>query len=203
MPVRHSYCVSPISLCTGNNEMAVIKDLENTEWLLEIDAGAIRRVKSKLELDLTLPHDEYKNEVTLCEQLIVDIPLMLDVIGVILAPQVEAMGLSVDDFYKRFKPVVIRRAIDAFQKEWMDFFQTLGRSTIAQIIAQALKVRDQIQANAAEKFNQMCDVQIKLINHEVDTQVAEAVKQAEATLTESGANSIPSPDDSESATSTT
>jgi hypothetical protein len=129
------------------------------EWKIDLTIGSMKRVKDALGLDLLAPHerpDEKADErarsklfsgrkALLVSVLNADPGLMFDVIANIIAPQLEAKKVSVDDFVESMGGDAAYAAYRAFVDEWSDFFQKFHRPDAA---AMVLKHVEMIEAES-------------------------------------------------------
>jgi hypothetical protein len=134
-------------------------DTLGREWKIDITIGALARVKSAMGLDLLAPHevpgddaDErarsklFKGRKALLVSVLNSDPsLLFDVIANILAPQMEAKKVPVEDFVESMGGDAAYSAYRAFVDEWSDFFLKFHRPDAA---AMVLKHAEMIEAES-------------------------------------------------------
>jgi hypothetical protein len=139
--------------------MRYFKDITGRQWGLELTIGAVKRVKDSLGLDLLAPAnppgpkaDERAKEVLwkghpapLVSVLNADASLLFDVIYLAIRPQLDKAGCNADDFVESMGGDAAYAAYEAFQAEWLDFFQKLHRPDAAKMVE---KHRAMVEAQA-------------------------------------------------------
>lgn len=107
--------------------MRTFSDTQGRQWSVDLNIGAIKRVKSLVGVDLLQTKDG---------QLLIslaDDPVKLaDVLFAIVQPQAQSRGVSDEDFGAALGGDTIRLATEAFVEELIDFFlkfqPTIGRT---------------------------------------------------------------------------
>ena len=104
--------------------MHAFKDAAGEDWLLQINVGAIKRVRALLGVDLLALEQGAPPLIT---RLGTDVILLCDVIFVLLKPQADALGITDEQFGAALEGEAILNAQTAFYEELESFFQSLGR----------------------------------------------------------------------------
>jgi hypothetical protein len=109
--------------------MKMFRDKNSREWKIEINIGAVKRVRDLLKLDLLESGQE--NKIPALTQLGTDIVALIDTIFVIVKPQADQAGISDEQFAEAIGGQAGFDATNAFYEELADFFQSLGRNELA------------------------------------------------------------------------
>ena len=137
------------------------KDTVGKDWLVEINIGALKRVRGLLDLDLLALE---AGDPPLLTRLGLDIVLICDVLFALLKPQADAADVTDEQFAERLGGEVILAAHKAFYEELTDFFQSLGRNHMATAVQKQLEMIDAGTRLADEKLKEInIDAEAKLI----------------------------------------
>lgn len=117
--------------------MQTFKDSSGREWTFRVTVGAIARVKGSLGINLA---DPQLGEPPLLTRLETDQELLASTMYALLAPDIEAAGLTPDKFAECLDGEAFGAAHDAFWEELRDFFQKSKRSNLAEMISAQLRV---------------------------------------------------------------
>lgn len=134
--------------------MQSFKDLKDTKWLLDFNAGTLRRVKALTGHDLTLPHDA-TGEGVLAEKVTRDTMLLVDLLWTVCQPQAVEAGVSEDQFAERLGGGVLKAARIAFLEEWASFSRSLGLETLAEVIQQAAALQQVISTESTKQLHRL------------------------------------------------
>lgn len=105
--------------------MRVIKDLKGRQWELQITVGTIKRVRSKLDMDLYNIGDEGFIKT------IIDDPIkLIELFWVILEDEVEKQEIDEAEFCKGWAGEVIEIATNLFIEELIEFFPPKKRMPV-------------------------------------------------------------------------
>lgn len=97
--------------------MRTFSDTQGRQWCIDINIGALKRVKTLIDVDLL----QAKDGETLL--LLADDPMKLaDVLFALVQPMALARGVSDEDFGAALGGDTMRAAADAFVEELIDFF---------------------------------------------------------------------------------
>jgi hypothetical protein len=140
--------------------MKTFHDNTGRPWRVEIDIGAIKRVREFLpEVDLLAPHspavgetrkDRRGRPMPLMTRLMYDDVLLVDTIFVVVKPQADALKVSDLDFAAAIGGKAALEANRAFQAEWADFFRQRGRPAEATALEEnAAIVQEESEAQAS------------------------------------------------------
>lgn len=189
----------------GGTALKTFSDGKN-QWSIEIGVGSIKRVLADTGLNLSLPHEPDADGRTLAERLVFDIVLQVDVIWSLVRLQAEKLSISVDDFCHAMKADLMLAAVEAFQGEWIDFFQKMNSPVQAKIIQQARELRQELQTKGLAQVERIGQAKTDFITNQMKKEVDAALKQMEElenpTLTVFSGNVTGSAEKSESLTST-
>ena len=163
--------------------MHLFKDREGTEWTIDLNLGAVKRVKDLIGCDLLCPEQPWKDGATerpLLTCLEADIILLCDVIYALCKPKADERAISDEQFGARLGGDAILAAHDALFGELKDFFLKLGRGHHAKMIdKQTALVSAGIKA-----------AETKLDDVDIDTLVEESMTLAGGTSGRGGMTSI-------------
>ena len=128
--------------------MAKFQDSHDQTWTIELTIAAAKRVKRELEVDLLNMTD---GNPPLISRLDTDLELLVDVISVLLSPQLTAAGLGPEDFAERLTGGVMYHARLALWEALSHFFQSLGWTHLVKAIeTEQQLVIDTIEAGTAQ-----------------------------------------------------
>ena len=123
--------------------MQSFRDTQSRTWHIVINIGAVLRVRDTLGVDLLKPEGvATPGEPPLAQKLLSDDLLLIEVIGAILAPDLEAAGIKPADFYNAIGGATLLDARNAFIQELSDFFtgaNQTDRVTLLKVQAEVLK----------------------------------------------------------------
>jgi hypothetical protein len=146
------------------------RDNSNREWTVSIDVAAVKRLKaSSLEVDLM---EAVGGD--LLQRLTDDPILLVDVIYVLLKPQLDALNLSDEQFGQAMGGDSIDAATAAFLEGLCDFFPSGKRRILAKMLAKMNSLLDRRLAKANEILDS--DQLDKLIEREIETADRELMK---------------------------
>lgn len=120
--------------------MKYFKDDKGDSWGVDLTVGSLLRVKTALGFDLIDKPDSVPN----------DIASLVDILWVILEPQITAKGISQEAFAERLGGEALEAGIDAFMEEWAGFFRKVAPSRSAMIRGLWRKAREYGPAMEAE-----------------------------------------------------
>ena len=112
--------------------MHTFRDNKNREWSIDLTFGAIKRVKSLLQIDLLAPE---VGDPPLLVRLGTDPVLLVDTVFAIVQPQAESRGVSDLEFAEALGADAEVGLVAAFYDEWRDFFHRSGRPHLEAAIA--------------------------------------------------------------------
>lgn len=120
--------------------MRYFKDDKGETWGVDLTVGSLLRVKTATGFDLIDKPDSLPQELS---------PLV-DILWVVLEPQLTAKGVSQEAFAERLGGDALEAALDAFMEEWADFFRRLAPGRSATIRGLWRKAREAGPALEAE-----------------------------------------------------
>lgn len=157
--------------------MHTFTDLKNRTWTLSLTIATAKRVKSLLAdrgVDLLqMETTDSVSGIPLFTRLAVDIELLCDVIFACIQPQAVEAGVSDVQFGESLGGDVIFKARDAFFKEIIDFFRSLGRKEIVK----AIQAQETLISNVVRRAEE------KLENLDLDNIAKQAVPSLSSPLT--------------------
>jgi len=113
--------------------MHTFKDKNDVDWELELNIGVIEEVKGKLEIDLLDPvNEEHQLLVDLSPINTENIMRFCKLLSVLCEEQCKTLDIPPATFLKLLNPTTLKSAYTAFDEEWQDFFQSLGRTDLAE-----------------------------------------------------------------------
>lgn len=116
--------------------MRIFTDNSKRDWSLQIDVGAIKRVRGALGVNLL---EAIGGDVI--ERLSTDLLLLTDVVFVVCKPQADERGVSDEQFAAAIFGDAIEKAADCLFSELVDFFPQGQRETLAKIIAKTQEIQ--------------------------------------------------------------
>lgn len=114
--------------------MRQFRDREQYDWTIDLNFGAVLRVKSLSDgrYDLLKPekliqHSEFDKPVSLQAAILLDLPTLWEVLFMVVEPEAKSKGISAEQFAARLSPEDLIDASEKFREEWRDFFRGLQR----------------------------------------------------------------------------
>ena len=125
--------------------MRTFRDNEGRTWTVDLTIGAANRVRTLLGVDLLALTD---GEPRLIDRLTNDLALQIDVVFALIRPQVEAAGLTDEQWAASMGGEAAAKAIAVFWEELLDFFHPLrpAMEMLARAARQAVEARQQLAA---------------------------------------------------------
>lgn len=93
-------------------------DAQQERWQIDLTVADLLALKAELGLDLLDKPESIPDNLS----------ALVDVLSVLLTPQIEAKGLDANGFARRLNGDVLNKAMDCFMEELTDFFTHLQRS---------------------------------------------------------------------------
>ena len=174
--------------------MRCFKDSTGEEWQLDLPFGEVARVLKESENRFTLLHLD-----TLLPVLVKDLIAFYDLLVVLVAPQLDAKGVTAAEFGKRMAGDVYYQARTEFFAEWNDFFRQLHRPDQAR----AVEFFATNEAKAIELLKAKVEAESPLytqLGALAESKIAEVFETSFTSLRES-ADSLTTPGGSPGATS--
>lgn len=128
--------------------MKTFTDNTGRTWSIAINVGAVKRVRSGLDVNLL---DAVEGK--LIERLVSDPVLLCDVIFVLCQPEAEARGITDEQFGQAMAGDAIDSATSALLEELVDFFPSGKR----QVLTKALAKLKAFEAKAIELASKRLD----------------------------------------------
>lgn len=110
--------------------MPKFKDADGREWIVEPTLPDLRLVRSELDVNLL----DFGNK-HLFARLVDDQELLIDILSVILTPQIQAREMSADDFARGLRGDVLDDAIEKFLESLVGFFPRRRRRFLEAALA--------------------------------------------------------------------
>jgi len=135
--------------------MHTFKDKNGTEWEIDLTIGLVEYIKEKLDIDLLEPvSSESSVAVQLCPVDADGIRKFTNLLVVICTDQFAKANISPGGFKMLLGSESLREANEAFFKEWMLFFQSLGRLDLCEAI---IKIRNFVEEGIEELTEKIKD----------------------------------------------
>lgn len=120
--------------------MSAFTDKTGQQWLIDLNFGSVRKLKSKTNIDLI---DDKAGDQPASVVLAGDVYRQADLLWALCEQQAIELGVSEEQFYARLP---FQEAWNAFWESWELFFRSLGRTERAE----AIKATRKAQAKAVE-----------------------------------------------------
>lgn len=127
--------------------MRSFADLSGNRWRLHLNIGAIDRIKADCGLDLFDPEG-------CVEQLPQTLQGWIDILAAVLARQLEARRMMLEDFAERVDAEILLRAKDLLIEELIDFFQR-AHPVVGALLAEAYELSQREQTTAQQLADDM------------------------------------------------
>lgn len=128
--------------------MASFTDSTGEEWQLHIDIPTARRVKRETGVDIVNVSKPAFSDLG-------DILTLVDVLSVILTPQIEEAGLTEHDFACRLAGDAIEDAANALIAAIIEFFPSRQRDLLTRVSERAEAMRTQAELMATEELSRL------------------------------------------------
>jgi hypothetical protein len=132
--------------------MRTFRDNADRQWNVEINVGALKRIKAALGVDL-LALDV--GDPPLGARLTTDMILVCDILYVLVAPQARLLEPPLTDeaFGEGLGPEGYAEGHTAFQQELIDFFRKAGRPELAKMLAAHAKLVELATEQVAQRLD--------------------------------------------------
>ena len=134
--------------------MHSFKDSKNNFWVIDLSVGAMRRVRSTLDIDLTQPQALVEG-LALSQRLMTDVWTFVDVLFALCGPTCTERNLSDEQFAELLGGGVVGDARNAFFDEWHDFFQNSGRTELAAAIRKTIAMTKAVSDEAIAQLDRL------------------------------------------------
>lgn len=118
--------------------MKTFRDNQGNEWTIDLNVGACRRLKDRLDLDLLSSDDRVFGDQL--QRLSEDIVLLVDALYVLVEPQCRERGLSDEQFAERMGGEAIESACDALAEALADFFQNPNKRRVRKALLEKIRI---------------------------------------------------------------
>lgn len=133
--------------------MSSFLDKNSRKWIIEVNVGTARRVKTECNIDL-LNSIEFKEDGTVdmgvLEEIGKDIYNFVGLLWSLCHPQAEKDGIGEEAFAEAFNADVVENAFDALLKEIINFFPPAKRQMLALIYERTRVARKREEQKALE-----------------------------------------------------
>ena len=121
--------------------MHSFSDKNGKAWTIELTIGVIEEIKGRLEIDLLDPDSSTERDIPLIAKLspigVENIKLFCNMLYLLCEEQCKECGIDSAQFGRLLSPKALKDAYDAFFKEWLDFFQSLDRMEMVEMMKKA------------------------------------------------------------------
>lgn len=151
--------------------MRKFKDVTGHEWKISLPFGEIERVRLESDSKFDLL-DALGGE--LHSRLFDDFRELFELLAYLVGPQFEAANITAAEFGQRMAGACLVDARHAFFEEWRDFFQSLQRHQVAEVLDKELQLQTAAAAIVAErikadpKLQALADQAVPAINRALD-----------------------------------
>ena len=152
--------------------MHTFQDTQGRTWSVSINVDTIRRVRSRLSINLSDAMDG-----KLVERLSADPVLLCDLLFVMVQPEAEAKNVTDEDFGRALGGDVLDFASTALLEELVDFFPSGKRTLFRKVL---------------EKFRKLQGIALQMVTHRLESDEPER-KMTAALASMSGDSSGNSP----------
>jgi hypothetical protein len=123
--------------------MKSFADAKGQTWTIEINVASLARVRAVTGLDLTKLVDR---QADLFSKLAGDLFVLFDVLAELLRPQLEAKGMTAEQFGESLDEEAAERAVTALIEGILDFFQEGKRMLLKRALAKVTQAAQQRRA---------------------------------------------------------
>ncbi|MDO4629225.1 MAG: hypothetical protein Q4C70_08595 [Planctomycetia bacterium] len=123
--------------------MSFYKDTENRTWYIALNVGVFREIREKIEYK-GRPFDLLNvSDPTTLQAVATDAVLLVDLLALITSEQRKTAGVSVSDFMLAHKQDTLITAQTALLEALADFFPTMERLAIQDMMRTLAKSREE------------------------------------------------------------
>lgn len=123
--------------------MSAFKDRNGRQWLIDINVGAIKRVRSELKINLcSLIDDGFKG----LNELMSDPIQLVDVVFVLCQEQAKSAGILDTQFGESLSGESLQSMADAFFEAYVDFSPDRSRAALRSIATKAKQLTEKCGA---------------------------------------------------------
>lgn len=101
-------------------------------WTYSLDVATVYEIRQRLGIDLLTHAGQQKVQL--------DVTTFVDVLGLILADDIQAAGMAPEDFVREFKGQAYQQAHEGFFAEMESFFLGLGRKDLGAALAKTREI---------------------------------------------------------------
>jgi len=124
------------------------RDARDREWTVEVTVATVERVLAEADVDMLDTGDE-----NVFLQMTTQPVRIVHVLYAVLKPQMEAKGLSCEEFADGMKGDAIARASEALTEEWLDFFpDPAERRALRTAMAKTKAFHEKVRAAALKEI---------------------------------------------------
>ncbi len=128
--------------------MKTFKDEKGRDWSVHITVDSIKRVRSKLDVDLMqLVEPEFASK------LLGDVINLVNIIYIVCKPEADERSISDEDFGRALAGESLDQAIDAFLNSLTEFFPLAKR----RFLMKALEKSREVEARTLETITKLLD----------------------------------------------
>jgi len=127
--------------------VAKFTDDMTQDWTVEITFSTVKRIRSRLGIDILRPDD--------VRRVFDDMVTTIDVLFVILEPNAKSLEVSEEEFARRLL-FCVNKAVTALLEAFADFFRGTGQATLAVLVGKtidAMKEKRSADARLADKVD--------------------------------------------------
>ena len=142
--------------------MKQFTDAKGDKWTVVVNGGTIKRALDLLKVDLG---DPLAGDPPLLTRFDTDIVFKVDLLYVACMPELNARGLTDEDFAERLEGDALYAASEAFLEELAAFFQKLRRTHVVraiekqrQVVAKAVQMAE--QTITSEQFDAKIEAEL-------------------------------------------
>lgn len=122
------------------------------EWTLEINPWQMRRVRESIGVEIkNFAADGWK----LLFETVADTEKFVDLLHALCLPQIEAAGVTLEDFLKSLAGDEYEAAVHALVKAFSDFYPSQSRALLLALVKKGTEVQNLSAAKAMVSLNEL------------------------------------------------
>jgi len=131
--------------------MKTFADSAGRNWTIEINVATLQRVKGVTGIDLTKLIDAQGETFT---KVVEDVFVMFDVLTALVQPQLDAQGMTTEQFGESLDETSLEGAVHALIEAVIDFFQEGKRMLLRRAFAKVKTAAQRRQSTTIDKAMQ-------------------------------------------------
>jgi len=132
--------------------MASFKDSKGRTWSVPVTTGTLARVKRETGVDLLAAFDPNSGALALLSR---DIVALFDVLVCVLRPQLDAAGVTAEDFGDALLEDHAQQAVYALMEGCVDYMPAAKQDSLKALLGTAIKAAEAVRSKTTRQLQQV------------------------------------------------